>query len=92
MSSSTELQDGLGSDWHRRANVIERFEERWQECGDARIADFLPPVGSTERTELLHELIKIDWSTAGAGGSGPTSKTTQASSRSWADLPGCRSN
>ncbi|MBI3465586.1 MAG: serine/threonine protein kinase, partial [Planctomycetes bacterium] len=60
MSYSTDLQDGLGSDWHRRADAIERFEERWQERGDARISDFLPPLGSAERTELLHELIKID--------------------------------
>jgi WD40 repeat protein len=46
--------------WFRRLHAVDRFEERWQTCGDASIADFLPVEPTEERRDLLCELIKID--------------------------------
>jgi WD40 repeat protein/tRNA A-37 threonylcarbamoyl transferase component Bud32 len=48
------------SSWLRREAVIEHFEHTWQRCGDADLADFLPPLDSPARRELLVELARID--------------------------------
>jgi WD40 repeat protein len=48
------------TDWLGREEVLDRFEAAWQEHGEARIADFLPPGGWEQRGPLLAELIKID--------------------------------
>lgn len=58
MSSSPSFPEAHAS-WLEREAVLDRFETAWQKAGDARIEEFLPPPGSP-RTELLHELIKID--------------------------------
>lgn len=58
MSSSPSFPEAHVS-WLEREAVLDRFETAWQKADDVRIEEFLPPPGSP-RTELLHELIKID--------------------------------
>jgi WD40 repeat protein/tRNA A-37 threonylcarbamoyl transferase component Bud32 len=50
----------IDSEWLRRVQIIERFEERWQQTGSAPIAEFLAAVEGPERLAVLRELIKVD--------------------------------
>jgi WD40 repeat protein/tRNA A-37 threonylcarbamoyl transferase component Bud32 len=60
-ATSNDTPDNLGSSWLRRVTVIERFEESWQEHGEADVSDFVSDVPpGPARVELLGELIKVD--------------------------------
>lgn len=48
------------SSWLRQEEVLERFEETWQQAGNADISAFLPPPGDPTRRKLLLELVKVD--------------------------------
>ncbi len=60
-ATSNDTPDGLGSSWLRRIAVVERFEDRWQQHGEADVAEFVSeyPDGPG-RSALLSELLKVD--------------------------------
>jgi tetratricopeptide (TPR) repeat protein len=60
MNEPSEPTSGADSSWLDREAVIERFEQAWQDKGDAHIEDFLPLETAGDQQALLWELIKVD--------------------------------
>src|SRR5262245_38860679 len=54
------LANDLNSAWVRQVELVDQFDARWREQGEAKIGDFLAQVEPASRLPLLQELIKVD--------------------------------
>jgi eukaryotic-like serine/threonine-protein kinase len=64
-------------DWIAIERVVESFERKFRECGEADVADYAPSTDDTQYVPIVSELIRVDLELRWSRGEHPTLESYQ---------------